>query len=867
MTWPYPFTGFSEGLSTDCGSTYDSSQKSNITDANGSTWCNSRAVNNGSAPNNYPHPLCNPSGTWNAGCKGWDPERKGLPYNYFEADDGQKLQDSVSNALADMIGKVTSGTAASVLASSEGSGANIVQAIFYPKRSFGSTEVQWTGSMQNLWYYIDPYLANSAIREDTNGDKKLNLTNDYNIVYSFNISESTVQVDRYDNNGTWVDTLNSFDDISYLWEAGRSLFDRTDARTVYTTLDGSTFTSFDAATASTSSAFRSYLNLAATVEADRITEAAKIVNYVLGVDQTGYRGRTVTVGGNTHVWKLGDIIDSTPRAQTVSPLNSYHLTAPNGYADTSYNTFINSSGYRSRGMVYVGANDGMLHAIKAGTLLEKWTGQNAGEKAYLSGSDLGREAWAYVPKAALPYLTYLKDPNYCHLYYVDAPSLLVDASINGTPEGTKTDTSWRTILIGGSGLGGACNATTTCSGNCVQSPITGAGLSSYFAIDVTDPTPTLLWEFSDEHLGFATSGPAIVKVGGSRGSTNGKWYAVFASGPTGPIDTGYHQFMGKSNQTLKLFIVDLKTGQPVQFSGKNYLDTNIADAFGGSLSGSVLDPERGDTLNAGNYQDDVVYIGYTKKCTGTESPWVGCTTGSWNDGGVIRLLTHQNTDATAWDWSSVMSGVGPVTTSVTKLQDRKKSQLWLYFGTGRFFYKNGSTLDDQDLQRRLFGIKEKSTCFVNNHIVPGGCSEIAGSTLDDRTSVITSTASATGWYVNLDYTATVTAERVITDPLASFSGNVFFTTFAPSSDACSMGGNTFLWALKYDSGGAPALPGGKALIQVSTGEIKQERLSDTYTQKGGRRSGSIFGVPPKGQGLSILASPRPTRRVMHIQEK
>ena len=868
-TWPYPFTGYTAGLSTDCGSTYDNSQKSNITDVGGNTWCNSRAVNNGSAPNNYPLPQCNPSGTWNAGCKSWDPKKTGLPYNFFEADDGAALVDAVTNALSDMIGRVTSGTAASVLASSEGSGANIVQAIFYPKRSFGTTEIQWTGEMQNLWYYIDPYLANSSMREDTDGDKKLNLSNDYSIEFFFDSDDNQVKANRFDNSGTQVDTVK-LDEIKNLWEGGRTLFDRTEARKVYTTLDGSTFTDFSAATAATSSTFRSYLNLAATTETARITEATNIVNYVLGVDQTGYRNRTVTIDGTTHVWKLGDIIDSTPRAQTTSPINSYHLSPPTGYSDTTYNTFVNTDDYRSRGMVYVGANDGMLHAINAGTLLEKWSGQSSDQKAYLSGSNLGREAWAFVPKSVLPYLTYLKETNYCHLYYVDAPSLLVDASIEGT---TKTASSWKTILIGGSGLGGACNASTTCSGNCVQSPITDAGLSSYFAIDVTIPdAPVLLWEFSDEHLGFATSGPAIVRVGSGTG--NGKWYVVFASGPTGPIDTGYHQFMGKSNQTLKIFVLDLKTGVPVQFSSKNYLDTNIADAFGGSLYNSVIDVERGDPRNSGNYQDDAVYIGYTKKCTGTEPMWAKapCTTGTWTDGGVIRLLTNQNTNAAAWEWGTVIRGIGPVTTSVSKLQDRKNSKLWLYFGTGRFFYKNGADLDDQISQRALFGIKEHEAnlltpaCLSSNHINPAGCVEVLASDLSDRTDGTITTTATTGWYISLDVTTT-SAERVITDPLATFSGNVFFTTFMPSADACAMGGNTYLWALKYDSGSAPTLLGGKGIIQVSTGEIKQVNLSDVYNQKANRRSASIYGVPPKGQGLSILASPRPARRVMHIQEK
>jgi type IV pilus assembly protein PilY1 len=66
-----------------------------------------------------------------------------------------------------MIRRATSGTAASVLASSEGSGANLFQAVFYPKRMFGNDEIDWIGEIHGLWYYIDPYLQNSTIREDT----------------------------------------------------------------------------------------------------------------------------------------------------------------------------------------------------------------------------------------------------------------------------------------------------------------------------------------------------------------------------------------------------------------------------------------------------------------------------------------------------------------------------------------------------------------------------------------------------------------------------------------------------------------------------------------------------------------------------
>jgi len=82
-----------------------------------------------------------------------------------------------------------------------------------------------------------------------------------------------------------------------------------------------------------------------------------------------------------------------------------------------------------------------------------------------------------------------------------------------------------------------------------------------------------------------------------------------------------------------------------------------------------------------------------------------------------------------------------------------------------------------------------------------------------------------------------------------------------------MGGNTYVWATSYNSGSAPATIPGKAIIQVSTGEIKEVTLQSVFTEKGNRRTPAMIGVPPKGQGLSVLIAPRPTKRVLQIQEK
>ena len=46
--------------------------------------------------------------------------------------DGYEIENAVRNALSTMLKRASSGTAASVLASGEGSGATLIQAVFYP---------------------------------------------------------------------------------------------------------------------------------------------------------------------------------------------------------------------------------------------------------------------------------------------------------------------------------------------------------------------------------------------------------------------------------------------------------------------------------------------------------------------------------------------------------------------------------------------------------------------------------------------------------------------------------------------------------------------------------------------------------------
>ncbi len=450
-------------------------------------------------------------------------------------------------------------------------------------------------------------------------------------------------------------------------------------------------------------------------------------------------------------------------------------------------------------MIFAGANDGMLHAFKLGTLELKWTGQGDFDKARMTGTDLGKEIWAFIPKHALPYLKYTADPSYCHVYTLDLTPFIFDASIGAPGDGDVSNTDrtvshWRTILIGGMRYGGGCRKTCAPGGNCVNTPAVdpdpaatdadgtrkGLGYSSYFALDITDQNnPVVLWEFADDRLGYSTTGPTILRVSVKDGSNNpvpgknGKWFVVIGSGPTGPIDTTGKQFLGRSDQQLRLFVLDLKTGNLLRTIETDWNNNSLpANAFAGSMLNSSLDTDL-------DYQDDVVYIPYVKMAGST-----------WTDGGVLRLSTKEDTNPGNWEVSTLIDGIGPVTSAVSKLQNNSSHALWVFFGTGRYYYSQSGVADDATGARRLFGVKEP--CFGTNGFGPS-CHSSAG-VLDNVTNigdVQTNPDSRPGWFINLDLSgvpdASVYAERVITDPLAATTGVVFFTTFKPYSDRMRAG--------------------------------------------------------------------------------
>ncbi len=931
-----------------------------------------------------------------------------------------QLKIALREALTKISAKTASGTAASVLASGEGSGANLIQALFYPKRKFVTVDVTWTGVLQNMWYYLDPNLGFSSIREDTDNDRVLKLGSDYIIDFTFSKVTNETTANLFadaDGNGSrdsvTPTTANvPMDSVQYLWEAGRKLHARAASdRVIYTnTDDNATLDNF----ITTNAAISPFLNVTATANLIQYIRGVddlngdNVVNDSDAIDGAAIRSRTVTVSGSTNTWKLGDIVNSTPKISSWIPLNLYDKS----YRDTTYRNYLNSTGYTNRGTVFSGANDGMLHAFKLGKLglyrdpnakaslgkacsvtTTKACRDNAdcptGESC-LTDADMGKEIWAFIPKHALPYLKYLADRDYCHLYYIDATPYLFDASIAIDPDlnddGTadqpdsncnstaysdywkcrKSKDSWRTVLIGSMRLGGACEDLSSTCTECMKTPISNYGYSSYFAMDVTDPaSPTLLWEYADPELGLSTTGPGIVRINNKYCSTttttacttdsdcpagetclkdtfsNGRWYVVLGSGPTGYVSPTTHQFTGTkqhlSRSSAMLVVLDLKTGTPLRT-----IDAGGTAAFVGNLMNSSIDFDM-------NYSDDALYFGYTEraplgatvtaqggsantitlaaaasstndfykgnfvhrndlnhetkliiaydgatKVATIDSPWKDAAPTSstqynildgWNAGGVKRLLTKQSLDPSQWAVSTVISNIGPVTSGVGKLQNLKKKELRLFFGAGRYFYKINDLIDDPTAQRRLYGIKEP--CFPLTGSNPANIdttctASVSSGILGDAATAAGST-DPDGWYINLDQcvdlsgatiscsdpTAVFRSERIVTDPLATLNGAVFFTSSSPTADVCEYGGASHIWAVRYDTGGTLVGSGtlrGTAIVQVSTGAIEEVDLATAFTEKDQRRSGMIQGLPPAG-ALSLVVPPKPINKILHMKKQ
>ncbi|MBU8976438.1 pilus assembly protein [Lysobacter sp. MMG2] len=474
--------------------------------------------------------------------------------------------------------------------------------------------------------------------------------------------------------------------------------------------------------------------------------ASEAVHYLAGdrsLEGTKLRTRTTV---------LGDIINSTPIV--AAPTDDYGYTlirkADGGfeYDPYGYTKYLDTKKTRKR-TVFVGANDGMLHAFHG---------------------DTGVEQFGYIPATSVGYmgnLLFPASPNFEHRYYVDGPVVVSDARLG---------TNWNTVLVGTAGAGGR----------------------SVFGLNVTSPSSfsasDVLWEVNDKmtteagnRIGYVLGKPVIVPVRGTDGRP--VWKAIFGGGYGNRLNAD-----GAANDgtrgTVTLFIVDMASGDVEYIDAKedNY---NLANGLG-----NIVAIDR--------YQYNSTANGYTQGSDGM----VDTVYGGDLQGNVWRFdLNETGTKRVGLGGKPLFRATNGTTrqpiTGGFEAAVGPRGGVMVLFGTGSFSFNNDKL--NTDLQT-MYGVLDMPSESIT---LPLTRANLQAQTMNDK-FVITSTQvnyfTQRGWYLDLgvtkgDGTFTKEGERMVGYPKIE-GGILYFTSYAPSGgDACTGGGSNYLYGLSTLSGG------------------------------------------------------------------
>jgi len=430
---------------------------------------------------------------------------------------------------------------------------------------------------------------------------------------------------------------------------------------------------------------------------------------------------------------IGDIANSDPAY--VDNLESRLPYVPTANV-TAYNTYRIGLSARPE-MVYAGTNAGLLHGVCA---------------AKCPGA-AGTELLAYVPSQVFPNLYKLTQPSYTHLYYVDGPTTVSDAYIDG---------AWKTILVGALGAGG----------------------KGVYALDVTNPTAftaaNVMWEFDPAKESSALSGPTdigqtIGKPLVARVKAGDKSVAIFSN--------GYNGASGKAS----LLVVDLETGALIKRLQVGGSATALA-------APTMLDVDSDGYVDQVYAGDDVGNVWRFDLTSLVESGWTVAF------GGAPLFSTPAGQ---------------PITSAPTLSAIDAEGAVMLYLGTGRYLGNTDkASLAVQSFyavrDKWLTGSTGFATVTVSNLQQQTVVYEVEGATLAGGTTAlnpirVTSAnevdyTTQHGWYINmLPPSGTPKGERINSSP-ALRHGRVIFTTLIPPVSSCEFGGSGWLMEMDAVSG-------------------------------------------------------------------
>ncbi|MFZ5454869.1 MAG: pilus assembly protein [Pseudomonadota bacterium] len=477
---------------------------------------------------------------------------------------------------------------------------------------------------------------------------------------------------------------------------------------------------------------------------------------------------------------IGDIVHSSP----------VYVAAPDDFAYERF-SWPGASTYQTHRtlrsdrtpMLYVAANDGMLHGFVAST---------------------GAERFAYVPSSSLAQMYQLTRPSYTHQFINDGALTVADVYDAGTAN------AWRTLLVGSTGRGGR----------------------QLYALDVSDPTipadnpagRRVMWEFSDADFGKFTGRPVVGRM------NNGDWAVLVGNGYN---SNEYKGFLFVVNATTGALIQKIDTGacpetdDPCVSNGLAEVTTwdedsdgDIDYVYAGDLRGNLW---RFDVTSSTPSQWKVSFgtdtsplpLFRARNASGTPQPITS----------KVEVLLDPST-GTRW----VSFGTGQFLGDT----DRSSTALQTWYGLYDN-YPNAATSPvsgRSDLAQRVVLVETEQTTTTETENAEGETettsetvkvrviSAQGDTTGGDRVIDADGTYIRKGWYLDLvPPTGTAAGERMIYG-VQAFGGALFATSAIPADDPCTPGGSGWLMAIDPYTGGRldADLFANRTQVTVTTGD-------------------------------------------------
>ena len=543
---------------------------------------------------------------------------------------------------------------------------------------------------------------------------------------------------------------------------------------------------------------------------------------------------------------LGDIVNSSPVyiGRPNMPYNNhwnesfeylepgktktttFTQTAPeNAVSAEKYSDFrkhysgLGTTGYdrNKYAMLYVGANDGMLHGFDATTTT---TG--------------GDEKFAFIPSPVIKNLKGYSEDTYTHKYFADGAPNVIDAFYTATSESSA---DWHTTLAAGLNNGGQGIYVLN-----VTDP------KNSFAKSDADAAKLVQWEFTDKDdpdLGYTYSQPAIVRM------ANGRWAAVFGNGYNNTADNdgdGAANDSTSGDAVLYIVFLDGPGADGVWDKGIDYIkiDTGVG------LKDDIDNPTNPNYDN-GACAPGGVATGGTGPIDLTQSKPNGMSTVTATDtngdfiadfiyagdlyGNMWKFDVRSN-DPTKWGSLITSASSAPLPlykartgacpqpiTSQPAVIAAKGSSMVL-FGTGKFiettdndtnnalsnriqtFYGLLDTTEND--KTPLTHVDKTDTSWLQQKVITGEEYGVNRSFTNAQTGDIhkedtrttsnngTNNGSFQSWYMDLP----VTGERVVYEPFVRgiINPKVVFVTAIPTNDVCVAGGSSWLMELDARDG-------------------------------------------------------------------